>query len=119
MRGISAEDETMKSDVLIRIFDTDASRLEDSEITLRRYLKAHGVKDVEIEPVSCFLEIQRQNKIKYIPAMEVNGLTISVNKVLTESMLEDCSIRLSRWQAEKAAEAREKEENTSDQVRAS
>lgn len=94
----------MKPSILIRIFDMDAGRLEDSEITLRRHLKAHGVENVEIQPISCFLEIQRHNKIQYIPAMEVNGLTISVNKILTDSMLEDCSVRLSRWQAEKSSE---------------
>ncbi len=102
----------MKSDVLIRIFDMDAGRLEDSEITLRRHLKAHGVKNVEIQPISCFLEIQRHNKIQYLPAMEVNGLTISVNKMLTDSMLEDCSVRLARWQAEKSSQAQAEEKSS-------
>jgi len=94
----------MKSEILIRIFDMDAGRLENSQIALRHYLTAYGVKDVEIQPISCFLEIQRQNKIKYVPALEVNGLTISVNKVLTDRMLEDCSVRLARWQAEKSVD---------------
>jgi len=93
----------MKPEILIRIFDMDAGRLEDSQITLTRYLKAYGVKDVEVQSISCFLEIQRQNKIEYLPALEVNGLTISVNKVLTDQMLENCSMRLARWQAGKSA----------------
>jgi hypothetical protein len=91
----------MDTNILVRIFDTDTIRLEETESTLRKSFKDHGVEWFEIHPISCFLEIQRQNKIDYVPVLEVNGLTISVKKALTKAMLEDCSARLARWQAAK------------------
>ncbi|AFM24831.1 hypothetical protein [Desulfomonile tiedjei] len=88
----------MDTSILVRIFDTDTVKLEETESALRKSLKAYGVQDFEIQPISCFLEIQRHNKIDYVPVLEVNGLTISVRKPITRAMLEDCSARLARWQ---------------------
>lgn len=84
----------MDSSIIVKIFDTDTRRLEETEVALRKCFLDYGVRDYEIEPVSCFLEIQRRDKINYRPALEVNGLTISVNREITTSMLEDCACRL-------------------------
>jgi hypothetical protein len=89
----------MDTSILVRIFDTDTMRLEETESALRKSFNDYGVQRFEIQPISCFLEIQRQNKIEYVPVLEVNGLTISVGKALTKPMLEDCSARLAKWQA--------------------
>jgi len=95
----------MDTSILIRIFDTDAIKLEETESALRKSLTDYGVQDFEIQAISCFLEIQRHNKIEYMPVLEVNGLTISVRKALTKTMLEDCAARLARWQAVKGRSA--------------
>ena len=99
----------MNTSILIRIFDTDAIKLEETESALRKSLTDYGVQDFEIQAISCFLEIQRHNKIEYMPVLEVNGLTISVKKALTKAMLEDCSARLARWQALKTGSADKQE----------
>jgi len=99
----------MNTSILIRIFDTDAIKLEETESALWKSLTDYGVQDFEIQPISCFLEIQRHNKIEYMPVLEVNGLTISVKKALTKAMLEDCSARLARWQALKTGSADKQE----------
>ena len=101
-QSFTAQSDKMDTSILIRIFDTDTIRLEETESALRKSLKDFGVQGFEIQPISCFLEIQRQNKIEYVPVLEVNGLTISVRKALTKTMLEDCATRLARWQALKA-----------------
>ena len=89
----------MDTNIVVRIFDTDTIRLEEAESALQKSFKDYGVQRFEIQPVSCFLEIQRQNKIDYVPVLEVNGLVVSVRKALTMRMLEDCAARLARWQA--------------------
>jgi len=99
----------MNTSILIRIFDTDAIKLEETESALWKSLTDYGVQDFEIQAISCFLEIQRHNKIEYMPVLEVNGLTISVKKALTKAMLEDCSARLARWQALKTGSADKQE----------
>ncbi len=95
----------MDTNILVRIFDTDTIRLEEAETALQKNFKDYGVQRFEIQPVSCFLEIQRQNKIDFVPVLEVNGLVISVRKDLTMTMLEDCAARLARWQALKGRSA--------------
>jgi hypothetical protein len=99
----------MNTSILIRIFDTDAIKLEETESALRKSLNDYGLEEFEIQAISCFLEIQRHNKIEYMPVLEVNGLTISVKKALTKTMLEDCSARLARWQALKRGSAGKQE----------
>jgi len=99
----------MNTSILIRIFDTDAIKLEETESALWKSLTDYGVQDFEIQAISCFLEIQRHNKIEYMPVLEVNGLTISVKKALTKAMLEDCSARLARWQVLKRENADKQE----------
>ncbi len=99
----------MDVSILVRIFDTDTIRLEETESALRKSFKDYRVQRFEIQPISCFLEIQRQNKIDYVPVLEVNGLTISVGKALTKTMLEDCSARLAKWQVLKRGNADKQE----------
>ena len=70
-----------------RVLDLDVLRLKAAELTLRRYVRAHGI-NADICLVHDFLELGRLGVADKLPALELNGVIVSAGRTLTEAMFE-------------------------------
>lgn len=69
-----------------RILDLDVPRQKAAEATLRRFIRTHGII-ADICLVHDLLELGRLGVADRLPALEVNGVIMSVGNHLTADLI--------------------------------